>query len=170
VLDAVRDLAATGQTYHRLAALRVLARHEPKDPELLKSLLALSRDSAYYYSSQAYEIIGLLGEEAKAAVGELRTAMKDPNVIKRVRAAAALWKIEKKAGEVLPVLIAALNERDPNPPGAYYMNVQRTGAGAAALGLGDMGPAAKDALPALRQAMKLGDVGLRQNASAAIAR
>jgi HEAT repeat protein len=96
--------------------------------------------------------------------------MKDRDVVKRARAAQALWKIDGKMDEALPVLIAALNEHDLLQPGAYYTRVPRTGAAAAAWALGEMGPAAKSALPALRQAAKLGDPSLRQNALMAIGR
>src|SRR5262249_42664936 len=95
---------------------------------------------------------------------------KDAHVAKRAKAAAALWKIDGKTEEVMPVLIAALAERDANPPNAYYTSVQRSGAIAAAAALGQIGPAAKSALPALRKATTLGDPLLKSNAVAAIAK
>jgi HEAT repeat protein len=170
VLEALRSQARAGPAYQRFAVLRVLAKHDAKNPELLRDLLELSHDQTPYYAGMAFDVMGELGPQARSAASELRAAVKDANVIKRAKAAAALWKIEGKSDELIPVLTAALSERDPNPPGAYYNGVQRTGAIAAAAALGDIGPAARDALPALRQAMKLGNLPLKQSAVAAIAR
>src|SRR5262249_47038351 len=150
--------------------LRALAKHDAENPEVLRALLGLARDPAPYYAAMAFEVMGELGAQARSAAGELREALKDANVVKRAKAAAALWRIDGKAGEVIPVLTAALNERAPTPPGYYYNGVQRTGAIAAAAALGEIGPAAKDALPALRQAMKLGNPLLKQTSSAAVAK
>jgi hypothetical protein len=170
VLDWLRGQVENLNVTRRINALRILAQHDGKNPNVLKDLLTLARTQHVYYSGLAFDAIGLMGANAKSALPDLRAALKDENVTKRVRAAAAIWKIEGKADAVLPVLSAALRETDPITPGAYYSILPRTGAALAATTLSEMGPAAKSALPALRKASAMGDATLRQNATEAIAR
>ena len=170
VVKWLRDQTSNGNVFYRLMALRQLAKHDAKNPDVLKSLLTMAHYPQPYYAGMALEVIGLLGPEAKSALPEVRAALKDADVGKRVRAAGALWRIEGKTEEAVPVLTAALKEHDAVAPGAFYSSVPRSGAIAAAVTLGEIGPAAKAALPALRHAMTLGDVGLRQNSLTAIAK
>ncbi len=170
VLDWLRGQTENLNVTRRITTLRILARHDAKNPDVLKDLLTLARTQHVYYAGLAFDAIGSMGANAKSALPDLRAALKDENLTKRVRTAAALWKIEGKADAVAPVLTAALGETDPITPGAYYSSLPRSGAALAAKALSDIGPAAKSALPALRKANALGDATLRQNATEAIAR
>ena len=63
---------------------------------------------------KAVMILGRLGNVARFAIPDLREALKDKDGRVRVKAAEALWKIEKPpARVVLPVLRTALKDRDP---------------------------------------------------------
>jgi HEAT repeat protein len=168
VIAWLREQSTSANIFYRIQVLRVLALHDASNPEVLKGLVAATRQQTGYYAGMALDALGQLGPAAKSALPDVRAAMKDRDVVKRARAAQALWKIDGKMDEALPVLIAALSEHDLLQPGAYYTRVPRTGAAAAAWALGEMGSPAKSALPALRQATKLGDLSLRQNALTAI--
>src|SRR5215467_4650317 len=62
---------------------------------------------------RAASVLVKLGPVAKFAVPELRETLKDENGFVRVKAAEALWSIEKTSPDVLlPVLIAALKDKD----------------------------------------------------------
>ncbi len=63
---------------------------------------------------QAAALLVRLGPVGKIAVPELREALKDTNGYVRVKAAEALWTIEKTAPAILlPVLLTALKDMDP---------------------------------------------------------
>jgi HEAT repeat protein len=68
--------------------------------------------------------------------------LRDPDPAVRVESALALWKIDRKGAPVVAVLVQAL--ADPNELICWM----------AADGLGQMGPEAQEAAPALRQALR----------------
>src|SRR5688572_17918596 len=79
-------------------------------PDGLKALT--HPDASVRY--EAAILLARLGPTAKFAVPELRKALEDKNGFVRVKAAEALWKIDKTGPTtLLPVLLAAL--KDPNP-------------------------------------------------------
>src|SRR5262245_12772372 len=78
-------------------------------------------------------------EQALLALGEIGPAAKDARPLVRVRAAEALWKIDRRK-EAVPVLAEVLEGKDAN---ARF---------AAALAVGQVGPSAADAVPALVEA------------------
>ena len=87
--------------------------------------------------------VGHLGREGLPAVPALvRTAMWDEDPAVRVAAAVALWKIDRRAPAVVLVLTNAL--ADDNEIVCWM----------AADALGQMGPDAREAVPAIRQAME----------------
>jgi HEAT repeat protein len=78
-----------------------------------------------------------------------RSALSERDNLMRAKAASALWEIEKKADEVLPVLIAVLNDRSvPGDTWRYAVPV-----------LGRMGADAKTAVPVLLDLLKSSDGG-----------
>jgi HEAT repeat protein len=107
----------------------------PQAPDGLKALK--DPDPAVRY--KAASLLVRLGPVGKIAIPELRACLKDSNGYVRVKAAEALWTIDKTAPTVLvPVLVAALKNRDP-------------GLRAAAVPvLGKMGAKAKNAVPSDR--------------------
>jgi HEAT repeat protein len=92
--------------------------------------------------------------------------------LRRVRAAFALWQIERKADDVVPVLVAALLEKlTPVGIATQPSNAPPTGryvASQAATALGEIGAAAASGLPQLRDAKANGDLVLSTAAAAAI--
>jgi HEAT repeat protein len=66
----------------------------------------------------------------------------------RLPAAEALWKIEGPTDEVMAVLIRAVRERDYRTD--WWVSDAHTAIGL----IGEIGPAAKDAVPALREAFR----------------
>jgi HEAT repeat protein len=86
--------------------------------------------------------LGDSGPAGRPAVPRLiRAALWDDDPAVRVEAAMALWKIDRKGPLVIPALVGALD--DANELICWI----------AAEYLGQMGPAAREAVPALRQAM-----------------
>ena len=108
-------------------------------PALVKTL----EDSEWIVRSYAAKALGDFGVEAQKAAPNLMKALKDPEGHVRVSSAEALWRIHGKAEPSLNVLIACLKikrEHDYVPDAAAQV-------------LGKMGPSAKDAVPALKEAL-----------------
>src|SRR5207244_7129216 len=57
---------------------------------------------------KAIEVLGRLGAPAKPAIASLGQLLKVADIEARLQAALALWKIDHRAAESLPVLVAAL--------------------------------------------------------------
>jgi hypothetical protein len=150
-------------------ATTAMCRVDPKNPKVLTTVLSLVDQSSKPVAAQGMDMLALLGPEAKSALPKVRLALKDAHTVLRVRAAVALWKIEGTATEALPVLTAALAQTDTvDYVGPGVPPTLRFAAQYAATALGDMGAAAKSALPALRDAQGSGDYTLRNNATTAI--
>src|SRR5262245_24309082 len=65
------------------------------------------RDPKPVVREEALETIAFLGTEAAIAADAVRPFLRDPSLNLRLRAALALWKIERKADQVLPILMVA---------------------------------------------------------------
>lgn len=140
-------------TFHRLAPLffilvAVAPLHAQKDdpkkkkidePEGLKALQ--HPEAAVRY--RACQTLADLGPLAKFAVPELKETLKDKSPVVRVKAAEALWKIDKTpAATLLPVLLQVMKDKD-------------AGARASAPGvIALFGAKAQPAVPALMEALK----------------
>jgi HEAT repeat protein len=148
-----------------------LARADPKNAKVLPAALKLLDMPNKFFVGQALELLALVGPDAKSTLPRARAALTEPTAQVRVRAAVAVWKITGEVKDALPVLTAAVSQADTLdvPPGAVGPIVPpRSAAQAAAQALGEMGAAAKSALPALREAQALNDTNLRSAAAAAI--
>jgi len=168
----VRDqLRINPAAIQRQQAARVLAKVDPSYEQLRPVLERWAKEGNVTTSAAGMEILGLLGEHGKASVPLLRSALRESHPLKRVRAASSLWQIEKSP-DAIPVLIKALGESDPLPSiGVYagYVPVAtRMASQHAANMLGEIGPGANEAIPALREAQLAADEGLRQAATAAL--
>jgi HEAT repeats len=86
----------------------------------------------------AARVLGEIGPEAEAASQELKKLVSDSNSGVRTEAAIALWRIDEDR-DALPVLISELEKTD------VYEDRKTIIAA-----LGEMGPLAKPALPAIR--------------------
>ena len=150
---------------NRLLVLRTLIDLEA-DPALLTTSLLRAMDTANQYAAvEAATLIGILpGESAavqslqQAAVAKLVQLAGLPGGRVRGVAAGEIGGLENAAITVLPQLIAMLRDSDADV---------RTGA---ARSLGNLGPKAKIAIPALREAIKVEglvsklNVGIMQDA------
>jgi HEAT repeat protein len=147
----------------------VMAKVDPKNAKLLPALMKAARESnTPYQTAQVCEALGLLGPDAKEAAPLLRNVLTSMYLPARTRAAMALWRIEGKADEPVKVLSDIVWRRDPPQGSTYVPSRSYAAASSAALALGEIGPEAKAALPALRTAMNLGDDNLRANCELAI--
>jgi HEAT repeat protein len=98
-----------------------------------------------------------IGPPAKAALPALRTALRDKNGEMRARAAIALWRIDGNSKEAMPVFVATLKRRKGDRPDDSNAWAARQVVRA----LGEMGPRAKKAVPALLPLLKDKNEGLR---------
>jgi HEAT repeat protein len=109
-------------------------------PALLKTL----NDPEWIVRSYAASALCAFGADAKDAAPALTRALKDQEGHVRVSAAEALWRIEGKVDPALAILIGSLTVKKVNHD---YV------ADAAAKVLGQMGPEAKAAVPALKKVL-----------------
>jgi HEAT repeat protein len=120
-----------------------------------EALLDAIQDKLHPVRAEAINALGKLGDLAKRAVPTLRPLMKKPELSVRSEVALAIWKLSGDVASTLPILIAELNE-DTDPF-------------VAAAAIGQMGPAAKDAVPALIAHLKSEDPDLRLSAATTLA-
>ncbi len=88
---------------------------------------------------QSARVIGSMGQSATNALGSLTQLLQHDSAVIRVQAARAIWRIEHRPDAVLPVLLAELKSQSLG-----------NGRRFAAEGLGEMGPAATEAVPLLK--------------------
>jgi HEAT repeat protein len=88
--------------------------------------------------------LGEIGEAARVAVPDLLDLLDNVNPDIKATAAVSLWRIEKHA-DAVPALIKHLDDKNA------------LGRGSVALGLAEIGPGAKAAVPALLRASKADD-------------
>ena len=142
------------------------AEHPDQNPPLVEWLVALSHDSPFEQpgAHAATEVaalvdalhsavnvvrfhaaitLGDLGSDGRPAVASLiHVSLWDADPAVRVEAATALWKIDRKLPLVLHVLIKGLDDANEL---ICWIAAER---------LGQLGAAAREAIPALRQALQ----------------
>jgi HEAT repeat protein len=122
-------------------------------PEGLKALQHPEAKVRY----RAAQTLADLGPLAKFATPELRDALKDKNALVRVKAAEALWKIDKTPSAILlPVLLEAMTSPDAGVRAAAPPVIALLGA------------KAKPALPALSKALKDKELDVKLSAVIAL--
>jgi HEAT repeat protein len=124
---------SNGRVQAALALWRIQQR-----PEAIAALVAALKEDKSTFPARA---LGEIGSGAKAAVPALRQALKQKNAALRAAAAQALWRISRDR-QVIEVLLDVLGHWD----GGAQQTAIRT--------LGEIGPAAKAALPLLLPRMK----------------
>jgi HEAT repeat protein len=135
---AVNDVDESVRTQAAHALLQV----GPEPDSEVAGLIDALRNELDVLRFHAAIALGDLGREAQPAVPVLiHTALWDEDPAVRVEAAVALWKIDRKGPLVIPALIKAL--ADDNELICWI----------AADCLGQIGPEAQQAVPALQQAL-----------------
>src|SRR5205823_1197492 len=105
---------------------------------------------------KAAEVLGRMGPLAKPAIPALLNLLKGSDIEARLQAALALWRIERHSEQTVPVLASLLKSCTPRQ-GSIGGGGGRSGAPLcqlAAEALGQIGPEARPAVPALLQALK----------------
>jgi HEAT repeat protein len=127
----------------RAAASEALVQIGPHARSPLPALIDNLKDELPAVRLASANTLAEIGPDARVAVAALTaTAFNDPVLRVRVEAAVAIWRIDHRAHRVVPVLIDAL--KDPDEVTRWI----------AADCLGDIGAEARDALPALQEALQ----------------
>jgi HEAT repeat protein len=128
--------------------------------ESVPALVAALKDDVIYVREDAAEALGAFGPAAKEAVGALKLLFENRQIATaRVAAAGALARCDAdRAKDYIAVLIEALEGKNP-------MLQQR-----AVHALAELGPVAKQAVPALRLALKNEDRHIRERAAVGLGR
>ena len=129
----------------RSTAYRVLV--DIGSPAIPVLISALKDDS----EEVRFDVVAALrdiGTASQAAIGALIEKLEDTNKSMRRNAAFALLALDPKRIEALPVLIEVLREGPHQNPRNFAFERK------AVFALGRMGPAARDAIPALEEARK----------------
>jgi HEAT repeat protein len=112
---------------------------------------------------EAAEVLGRLGPSAKSAVPSLENLLQGYDSQARIQAALALWRIDQRTLETIPVLVGTLRSASTPPQRSSVILPGRFGGMStviaplcqqAAEALGQMGPDARDAVPALTEVLK----------------
>jgi HEAT repeat protein len=142
--QALRTIVLTDSDEEvRTSALRSLARIGPEAQSDVASLINSLKDEFPFVRLSAASGLGELRARARDAVPALTTlSLHDPSPRVRLEAAVAIWRIDRRTGRVLPVLIEALKTGD---------EVSRW---IAADCLGEMGTEAHEAVTALQEALR----------------
>jgi HEAT repeat protein len=149
VVPSLVKLLENNQKNTRCDILRLLRDIGPQAKAAVPALTKALEDSDSGMRVIAAEALGNIGPEAKEAAGSLRAGLIDEDECVAVAAARALWFIEREKSGAIPIL-------------AHFLGVPDKGKGtmvalSAALALGEIGPGAKDAVPALVKALKRDD-------------
>jgi HEAT repeat protein len=127
----------------RTQAARALLQVGPEPDSEVAGLIDSLQNEVEVLRFHAAVALGNLGRDARPAVPALiHTALWDEDPAVRVEAAVSLWKIERNGPLVIPVLIEALAADNEL---ICWM---------AADALGQIGPEAREAVPALRRALQ----------------
>ena len=135
--EAIRTLDE-GETQARRSAARTLAEDEPRETTAIPALIRSLDDPDPEVRRVSAYALGLRGADARGAISKLRLALIDEDGSVRLTAAYALARIDP---------------HDPAPL-SVLMDVARSGDARAIITLGQMGPAAEAAVPALVESLK----------------
>jgi HEAT repeat protein len=159
--DAAPILAkiySTADDDRRFSAARALMKLGQDAGEAVPTLRADIRGTNASWVMLAAQILGRIGDKARVALPQLEQLLQSPNIRVRVRVAGAIWKLDQRTN-VLSVLLEALQDES-----IHRGSVKKYAAEA----LGEMGPAAKDAVSLLKAMLTDRQSGLRQAAAEAL--
>jgi HEAT repeat protein len=140
-IPALRPLLDDPDAWLRWGAVDALGGIGPEARGAKTALIKALADPEYGVRHRAATALARLGANDAAVAEALARALKDPSAFVRVKAALALVKVDAtRAQEAVAALRAALADADDG--------------GTAAAALGELGPAARDAAPALVALLK----------------
>lgn len=151
------ELYRNGKRGQHSWAARAFMKQGPKAAAAVPALAEdLNSESAGRVALAAM-VLGHIGEKAKVTVPRLAKLIHDANPHVRLRAAEALWRLDRQTNAVLPVMIAELEawSKDPNAllgetSDEHGQTRQQVAAGV----LEEIGPAAHEAVPFLRMMLR----------------
>jgi hypothetical protein len=140
----LKQLRRANEKDRQEAAITLEENIGPSGEAAVPVLIEALKERDVVLSSRAASALGKIGPAARAVAPALIATLqdKDRDFITRANAARALGQIRADVKTVVPVLLEALADKDRDV---------RT---RAAEGLGHIGPAAREAIPALRQALQ----------------
>jgi HEAT repeat protein len=142
--DGLREAALHDEDDHvRIEAARALLQAGPQPATQIAALVDALHSEVDVLRFHAAISLGHLGSDGRPAVADLiHTSLWDEEPAVRVEAAMALWKIDRKLPLVLHVLVKSLEDANEM---ICWIAAER---------LGQLGSAAREAIPALRQALQ----------------
>ncbi len=167
------ELYRSGRHGQHSWAARAFMKQGPKAAAAVPALVEDLQSESAGSVSLAALVLGCIGEDAKVAVPRLAELIHDDDAQVRIRAAEALWRLDRRSDEVLPVMVAELENwsRDPNAllgltQDAHGQSRQQV----AAAVLGEIGPAATHAVPLLQMMLRSSFASQRESAAKALER
>lgn len=151
------DIYKTAEPARRREAADALIKLGPQTAATLPMLMADLAGTDTGRTHQSARIIGSIGQRATNAITPLTQLLQHDSALIRVQAARAIWKIDHRAGTVLPVLVAELKSE-----------ALGNGRRFAAEALGEMGPAAAETVPLLKTILNDARPDVRQAAADAL--
>jgi HEAT repeat protein len=161
VLPVLLEVIQERNHLSRVRAIEALSRLGSVDDPAISALTRALEDEGAA-RVKAAEVLGRIGPPAKSAVPALTDLLKESNPEARVQAALALWRIDHRAEEAVPVLVSALKGPLTPRPGSALGLPGRFGTVSsappacqqAADALGQIGPEARAAAPALTEVLR----------------
>jgi len=147
----------------RSAAAWALGRVGPKAAQAAPAVARLLKDEQVHVRESATVALRGMGKGAAVAVPDLIAALKDPAGTVRMSAALALGAMGAAASPAVPALIEVLDVPDQSQLTNEGVQVVRN----VAYALGDIGPDARSAIPALQ---KINHLRIRYIAEEAVAK
>jgi HEAT repeat protein len=160
-----------GEHAQRFQAARAFMRLGPKAAAAVPALVEDLTPESSGRAAWAALVLAGIGEDAKVAVPRLIELTHDDDVNVRLRAAEALWRLDRRTNAVLPVMVAELTDwsKDHNALlGRTSDEQDQSRQEVAAEVLGEIGPAAKEAVPLLRMMLRSSFDSQKESAAKAL--
>ncbi|HVU89865.1 MAG TPA: HEAT repeat domain-containing protein [Pirellulales bacterium] len=168
----------------RWRAARALETIGPKAKSAAPALLKALKDEDAAVRAHAARALGMLDDRRPSIVDGLASLITDPDAQVRRAAISALARLEPGQDVAIPLMVKALEDADPSVKLPALQSLAEGGAEAvpalvealghrqgrywATLVLAEMGPAAKDATPALAKLLEDPDPEVRMQAAMAL--
>ena len=179
VADLAKKLNSDNET-GKVKTLDELGARGEKAVEVLKPIEALLKDKSAKVRADAAMALGSIGPAAQNSVTALAELLKDPDETVRRTALRAVRAIHPGPAVMIPICTKLLEDPDPAIRGRLLAAIAERGVEAvpaliqalsddkaafwALIVLRDIGPAAKDAIPAITEKLKDKNPGIRREA------